>query len=318
MTYNIIGEYINYSKQCINNYFKLIFDKKYHQGLVNTFLNEYINKRYLSKDENIQLCVRKALNDTLKTIDKTNYELASNIVKTFNFIMYFDNVVDCESTKEIIEAISLFRTNVLNIKTTPKFNDALMEMVRTDLIKKKEYLDNIDDKRFEFSYFLTNLNNVYDTKVDQNIKFPDVYNSIVINRVFNSKEMSIKRSTVEYSMAALKVLKDMIAGIKYTYLINYPSGLSKNPEQFQKVFEILNHEVLKEGIVLKINFNDFLEEKEEIYKNMKEGFLFAAYLNEFEESKTNIELLKVFKYIIIKRKSNLDVVKTFKNVILID
>lgn len=319
MNYNIISEYVNYSKQCINNYFKKIFSDKYNQGIVNNFVNAYIDARYYEKTNNLQLNIRNKLSEILKDYSGKDIELANNIFKTFNFIMYLDNVTDADSTIEVINAINYFKEKVLLIKEDKNFVNDFFELVKRDLIKKKEYLDNINDKKFDFETNLTTYENVYDVIINQNLKFPEIYNSIVINRVFNSKEMSNKRSSIEYTYTALKILKDMIRGKYYEYMVNYPSGISNKKNSIDSLFGILDHDILKERVIIKINFEDFINEKDNLYNYMRVGYTFAVIIiNDFEENKNNLELLKLFRYIIIKRKNRFEIINEYQNIIVID
>ena len=69
--------------------------------------------------------------------------------------------MECESINEKINEIEKFRKDQLNINKNKKFNIELFNMVKEDLIKKKEYIDSIDNKKFEFEYDLTNIKNLW-------------------------------------------------------------------------------------------------------------------------------------------------------------
>lgn len=319
MNNNIITEYINFSKQCINHYFKLIMDKKYNKDIVNKLINVYIDSRYYTNTNNLPLTIRTNLNKASEEFKGADKDVASNVIKIFNFIMYFDNVVECESTVRVIEAIAKFRTNILDIKTNEKFNNTLLEVIKDDLIKKKEFIDTIDSDKFSFETLLTTKDKVYDVIVNQNLKFPVVYNSTVIDKVFKSKDLIDKRSIVEYNFTSLQILKDLISGSYYEYLITYPPKASANPEKLEQLFNIINNEMLLSRIVIKINFKDFLNEKEIIYEYMRLGYKFAAVLeNGFIEDDYNLNLLRVFKYIIINRRNSFIDVNSYKNIIKVD
>lgn len=319
MNSNIISEYINFSKQCINRYFKTILGKEYNKDIVNKLINSYIDSRYYTNSENLPLTIRTNLNEAAKDFKGIDLKLAHDVIKTFNFIMYFDNVIECESTVKVIEAIASFRVNVLGMKKDNKFNDSLFEMVKEDLIKKKEYLDTYDGDKFNFEYSLTNKDNVYNVHLKQNLKFPVVYNSTVIDRVFKSKELDNKRSLVEYNYTALQILRDIIQGKYYEYLISYPSSISQKVKNMEKLFIIINHEMMLNRITIKINYEDFIREKEYIYEYMRMGYMFAACIdNTFIENDTNLNFLKVFKYIIVSRRNNFMEINKYPNIIKVD
>lgn len=316
---NIVSDYIVFSKQCINKYFKIILDKDYNQDICNKLINLYIDTRYYSSNSNLPFAIRATLNNALTEFKGLDLKTALNVVKTFNFIMYFDNVTECDSVVKVIEALAEFRQNVLNIPSDKVFQEKLLETIKEDLIKKKEYIDAFDVDKFNFEQSLTNIDKVYNVILNQNLKFPNVYNSAVIDKVFKSKDLADKRALVEYNYTAHQVLKDIIKGNHYEYLVDYPREISKKEEEMDKLFNIFNNEVLIDRISIKINFDDFLKEKEKIYTYMRNGYKFAVQIdNKFIEDNHNLNLLKVFKYIIVKRRNSFIEINTYKNIIKVE
>lgn len=322
MNYNIITEYINFAKSCINKYLKKILGKYYNQELSNRLLNVYINSRYydeyLSSNQNLVYNIRENLEGTKKAlINEENKKDLENIVNAFEYIYYFDNVLECPSINEKIEEVENFRKENLGINRNKKFNQDLFETIKEDLIKKKEYIDTIESKKFDFNFSLTNIKNLYDVRLTHNLKFPVVYNSVVIDKVFNSKDLTQRKGVVEFSYTALKVLKDIIKGnFEYRYLVQYPSGISKKKTLSKKMFSILDNEILKEKIFIKITYDDFNNEKNEIYSYMRSGYKFVVILDDdFKDE--NIELLSVFRYIMISKNSSSKVTSKYRNIIFV-
>lgn len=316
---NIVSEYINFSRQCINRYFKKILANQYEQEIVNKLVNNYIDSRYYSNNDNLSFLIRTNLSKASEEFTGGERKTADNVVKTFNFIMYFDNVIECESTVKVIEAIAGFRLNVLDIETDKAFEDSLLEMVKEDLIKKKEFIDSFDAKKFDFECNLTTKDGLYDVVINQNLKFPNVYNSVVIDKVFKSKDLADKRAQLEYNFTALQVLKDIIKGNYFEYLVSYPSGISTKEGDLEKLLAILDNEVLIDRISIKISFDDFMMEKDTIYEFMRKGYKFTTMLNNnFTEDDHNIRLLTVFKYIIVNRRNSFIEVNNYKNTIKVE
>lgn len=322
MNYNIVTEYINFSKSCINKYLKKILGKYYNQELSNRLLNVYINSRYydeyLSSNQDLAYNIKENLKGTKKAIlNEENKKELENTMKVFEYIFYFDNVIECPSINEVIEEIEKFRKERLGINKNKKFNQDLFEMVKEDLIKKKEYLETIESKKFDFNFSLTNIRNLYDVKLNHNLKFPIVYNSVVIDKVFNSKDLAQRKSVVEFSYTALKVLKDIIKGnFEYKYLVQYPSAISKKKTLSKKMFSILDNDILKEKIFIKITYDDFNKEKDAIYGYMRNGYKFVIILDDdFEEE--NLKLLSIFRYIMVSKNNSSKVINKYRNIIFI-
>lgn len=322
MNYNIINEYISFSKICINKYLKKILGKHYNQNIVNRLLKVYVNSRYydvyLSSGKDFANNIRENLvnlSENLKKQEDVNQ--VDYTIESFEYIFYFDNVIECESINDKITEIENFRKDRLNINRNKKFNIDLFETIKEDLIKKKEYIETIDNKKFEFNYELTNLNNIYDVQINQNLKFPAVYNSAIVDKIFKSSELSQRKAAIEFSFAALKVLKDVIKGnFNYKYLVKYPSGVSSKKMLTNKLFSILDNDMLREKVIIKLDYNDFKNEKESIYEKIRKGFKFAIILNDdFVEEEDNIKLLYIFKYILVKKDTKLLVEKRYNNII---
>ncbi len=322
MNYNIITEYFNFSKTCVNNYLKKILGKYYDREIADKYIKVYMDTRYYGKysKDNIPFSdnVKNNLDYIYKLHERRDPEKKINYAnKAFGFIYYFDNVIECESINEIIDQIEVFRKDELGINKSKKFNTDLFEMVKEDLIKKKEYLDTINSEKFNFDYDATNLENVYDIRINQSLKFPAVYNSVMIDKVFNSSDLAQRRANIEFSFGALKVLKDIIRGIfNFEYLVQYPSDISNKKTLNKKLFSILDNDMLKDRVIIKIDYDDFLKEKESIYESMRIGYKYAVILNNsFEETESNIALLTVFKYIIVNSSNKYIFVDNYRNVI---
>ncbi len=324
MNFNIINEYITFSKSCINKYLKKILGKYYNQNIANRFLNIYINSRYydiyLSSGKDLAFNIRENLINASNTMKKQEDPIeVDNTLQAFEFIYYFDNVIECESTKEKINEIEEFRKERLNINKNSKYNSELLNTIKEDLIKKKDYVDTIENKKFELSYELTNISNLYEVTLNQNLKFPIVYNSAVIDKIFNSSDISQRKAAVEYSFTALKVLKDVIKGnFNYRYLVKYPSGISKKKTLNNKLYSMIENEMLKERIIIKIQYSDFQNEKEAIYERMRKGYKYAIVLDDtFKDDVDSVKLLSVFKYILVKKDYIFKGLSKTKNVVFI-
>ena len=325
MNNNIITEYFNFSKTCVNNYLKKILGKYYDRETGEKYLKIYMDTRYYGKYFNKNISFFDNVKNNMNYIYKLNASVDKDkkiyyTIKAFEFIYYFDNVIACDSINEIIDEIETFRKEELGINKNKKFNADLFEQVKEDLIKKKEYIDTINSDKFNYDYNMTNLEDVYDVRINQNLKFPVVYNSVMIDKVFNSKDLAQRRAMIEFSFAALIVLKDIIKGVfDFEYLINYPSEISTKKTLYSRLMSILNNEILKERITIKINYSDFLQEKEIIYNEIRHGYKFAVILDsEFRDTEEDAALLPVFKYIIVSKKKNYMHLNNYRNIIYLE
>ena len=113
MTINIMEQYIEITKQQIEEYMKLVFKDKFNKGYCELFTERYINIRYYNYYENevIETMRRKILNH-LKQVGEdiiinniNDRELIENMRIFFYYVLYFDDVVYYKDLKNKIQQI---------------------------------------------------------------------------------------------------------------------------------------------------------------------------------------------------------------------
>ena len=73
---------------------------------------------------------------------------------------------------------------------------------------------------------------------------------------------------------------------------------------------MIDNDITKEKLALKITYQDYLENKEEIYELTREGFHIALILDEtFAFNEETKKLLKVFTFLITSHQALYDVLK---------
>lgn len=310
MSCNILEEYINFSRKTLKKYASKIMDKKFDEDIFDRFLTVYVDARYYGNfkkiKENFDYNIGFVLREEYEKI-KVEYEqkYVENSFKTFKYLLYFDNVKESESLKKIVGELYKFRVSDLELKEDKKFEDEMFDMVKDDLFYKKEYIDKFISKSFSINYHLTNNKNVYNSVLESELKFPSLYNVKAINKIFNSKEIVEDRLIVEYSYVAVQVLMDIIKGeFSKSYLVEFVPDVNEKKNNQKRLFNIIDNDIAKDKIVLKINYSDFLADKESYYAKMRLGFKYAIVIDEaFVMNDSNIRFLSIFKYIIISAKS---------------
>lgn len=307
MQINVISEYVNFSRTSIEKYVKKILGKQFNKDVFDKYLSLYIEKRYYSFYPRAEKTFSYSIAKELWSFFEENGSLKEeeNTLKSFRFVMYFDNVKESDSMVKIIEELLLFRENDLGI-VDDKFSKEIFDMVRDDLLMKKEYIDKFYVENFGMNFYLTDVENLYDSFFESKIKFPRLYDKNSINKVFNSKDVSEDRLFVEYCYLAAQVLLDAIEGdFKKQYLIGYTDSLINKKNKDKHVMNAIDNDLAKEKIVLKINYADFLENKENYYAKMRVGFKFAAILDEkFKGKEDEFKLLEAFTYVMMSKKSS--------------
>lgn len=328
MSINIINQYINFSKKCINKYMKFIMQKKYNQDIFDELMKTYVDVRYYdlyqhqkkSNHSNIFYYLSNKTHSLMQdeTKSKIDKENIKNMFLTFYYILVFDNAIDCQSAKKTIKKLNQFRIEKLNINEE-NFEEEMFNMVKEDLLRKKQYITNFENKDFNVIYNKTNIKNLYNTQLESKIKFPKIYSKYAIDKVFISKEINEQKLFIIYPIIGAKILSNIVDGqYNKQYLIDFNINLISKEKKLKRLFSFIDDDITKEKIIIKINFTDFMKYKIYFINSMKLGFNYAVIIDDNSKvDNSNIDILKFFKYIIIKaNQENYERLSKLNNVVI--
>ncbi len=305
MNGNIASEYIMFSQNAIKKYLTLILGHHFDQDIYDDLINAYINTRYYNLypkkferlEENIVYYLKVSIQDIkddIKFKDKAKY-----MFQMFKYILYFDGVVECDSVRKLISEIKKYRIIELKLPGSD-FEVKLYNLLQNDLISKQQFLDSFDDKNFTVNYVKIK-EHIFDCILEHNLKFSKIYSDYAIKKVFNSKAINEQKSFVSYPLVCVKALKDVIKG-NYTkkYLIDYVFTIANKERKNKKLLNYIDNDIIKEKIVLKIDYDSYLADKEKVYELTKRGFKVSLKIKkDFKFDEDSIKLLKLFSYLIV-------------------
>lgn len=305
MSCNIVNEYIDFSRKTIKSYLKTILEHYYDQDIYDDLINAYINTRYYNMypvtskrfEVNIVYYLKKSIAHTKEESSK-NKAKAKYMFQIFKYILYFDNVRECESVRVLIKEIDDYRKGLGLVDED--FESKFYNMLKNDLLAKKEFIDSFKDKNFNINYLKVK-KQIFDCQLVHNIKFSKLYSEYAINKVLETKEIGEQKLFVTYSVVTTKILQDVIKGnFTKKYLVDYIIDLDNKPKKKKRLLTIINNDIVKEKIVLKINYNDYIAKKEEVYNLTREGYHIAIIMNDSKELDDDTKrLLKAFTYLIV-------------------
>lgn len=310
MANNIAKEYIDFSKKNINKYLKIILEKYYDKEIVSSLLETYINERYYNyyetKYKNQEANINYYMK--LKTIELTNNQTEKFIFKTkatfylFKYILYFDNVLKYDDIKEKIIEIEKYRTNTLElIKET--FVDEMLKLVKENEKRKQKYLESFESNRFEIKTNQTNKKNVYNVELTNTIKFNRIYSSYSINKVYTSGIVNEQKLFITYYQTTKRILQNAIEGIfTKEYIVDFPCSILEKEQKTNRLINIINDELIKNNLIIKFTYSNYLENKEIITKWIKEGYKIGIIIDEkYNYDEKSKMWLDLFKYIIVDK-----------------
>lgn len=312
MTINLMDQYIDIVKKQINTYMKAVFTNKFKKEYNDRFIEKYINTRYFNFNEDDERTIRKQIIEQLKMVQEDiiinhieDRELIEQMCVFFYYVLYFDHVVYYKDLREKINKTAKLRYKVLGKRSEEYSEEIYIKMV--DYEKQKQDLI----ERFntdEFAIKITNYSNmprVYRVNLTQKIKFPAEYSEFAINKAFTTGNAGEDRLFVEYYLVVVQVLKDILKqNFQRQYVVEFAYTLLNKPKKIKNLLNIINNLATQDKICLKLRHENFLKKKSEVYDLMREGYRFALIIdNSFEVNYKNLEMLKMFKYIIIDKES---------------
>ena len=307
---NIMNEYVSYGKKSFTKYMKMIFGNKFDKKINDAFLDTYINIRYSNyldestESYSLQRKLEKGFDNTLKELSKDE-ELNINDIANFrlfySYIYNLEQLYLLESQKKGIQEISQKRLELLNVNDE-HFVHEFSNILRDDIKKRKDYLDSFESDTFSIS-FSTLGKNKNNLKVDlkNNIKFPDLYSDVAIKRVGEKDKVSEDLAIIGFLQLTSLIVNDLIVSdFDKKYYIDLPSSFFDKKTKLNKIMEIIDNVFVQDKIRIVISFACFIRYKSYVMQLMRNGFVFALFLDDsFDYCSDNLLYLETFDKILL-------------------
>ena len=323
MAHNIARNYIDYDRNFLTEYINVITEKKLNSKIVDMIVDIYINIRYFDMYEHVKEY----------PIDNIEYYIIEKFKKEFNDKNKEKNIPLITSALIIIRYVFLIEKYSNNKKAIKQLDDYeekikekysntnilisnLMKDIKSNNHKKEKYINKLVSNDFSVVKYETNINNLADLSLDNTVKIPDLFSEIAINRVYNNGVIYEDRMLVFYILTVREILIDMINyDYDKRYLIDFPCSLLDKKNKLSKLFKIFDLDYLKERIVLKVLFSDYLDKKDDYDKLIHDGYSFAIEMD--IEIENNTTLLNIFSYIIVNNERDREILKKyFDNIVM--
>lgn len=320
---NIMNEYSSFTNKCLNNYMKLILDKRYDKYVANEFASTYINVRYSNyyNEQTIRLSINRkleiALDDTYKRLvsEDESYEDSAKYTREFyKKVFSIDQLYLLESQKNIISDINDLRYKYFNIDDN-SFNSEFGNILRDDIRKRKEFLDNFNSDTFNLDFYKLDKKNIY-VKPKNNIKFPEIYSDIAIKKASEKDPVSEDLAIISFLQLCSKVVYDLIScDFDTLYFIDLPKTFFDKKNKLNRIVGVIDNPFIQDKVRIVVTFECFMRYKSYILELKRQGFIFVIYLDKsFDYCSDNIEYLEIFDKIIMENGKyyNKDMLKNDK------
>lgn len=312
MASNVMQEYIKMTQDEVISYIKLIFERSYSKKIALRYMNAYLNVRFYNfypKDDN--LTFRKNYLNAIKEEEANivrampeKKKLIENMGLFFYYILYFDKISYRVDIDEIIEKLYKIRKKLLR-KDNEDFKENFRNTYEEYADKKEKFLKKFETEEFYLKVTdYEGANNANRVNLKYNIKFPMLYSTQAIENVFNSGLVAEDKLSVEYNLMSVEIIQDILKGnFKRQYIIEFNTNLFKKKRKLASLLNVINNSAVQDKVNLKITYKEFLQNKDNIYELMRDGFKFAVILdNSFEPEYANFERLNAFYYTIASKK----------------
>ncbi len=305
---NNIDKYIKFIKDYLTEYFKLIVKDKYKKIVYNEMLNTYIDIRYFNKYDKkykqIEKNIEYYIQENLRTLIEEDNKLVKNVNELYYFfwyLLYLDNTLEYDNLDKLIDKIIIDRKEKLDLNDD--ITKELKGLVKESEKKKNNFFNEYLSDTFNLELKSTNIKNVYNVLFSYNIKFPKIYSSYSINRVFKSDIISEDMCFIEYNLIS-KIVLDNIINKEYNkeYLVDFPFIITSKKEKTNRLLNIITNDLIRENVIIKVTYEYYTKYKSFISDLIKDGVKFAVIIDDtFDYEESSIIWLNIFTYIITNK-----------------
>ena len=305
---NNIDKYIKFIKDYLTEYFKLIVKDKYKKIVYNEMLNTYIDIRYFNKYDKkykqIEKNIEYYIQENLRTLIEEDNKLVKNVNELYYFfwyLLYLDNTLEYDNLDKLIDKIIIDRKEKLDLNDD--ITKELKGLVKESEKKKNNFFNEYLSDTFNLELKSTNIKNVYNVLFSYNIKFPKIYSSYSINRVFKSDIISEDMCFIEYNLIS-KIVLDNILNKEYLkeYLVDFPFIITSKKEKTNRLLNIITNDLIRENVIIKVTYEYYTKYKSFISDLIKDGVKFAVIIDDtFDYEESSIIWLNIFTYIITNK-----------------
>ncbi len=310
MSYSVMNNYLKLIKNNINEYMKIILDNKYNKSICDEFIDVYTSVFYydsynLERKNKQKNEINKNINEVYNKLISSNFNIDKS--KVIDVIYdFFEDVLNLESLyknekeyEKILEKINDLRKEKIH-KEDEEFKVKLIEKIKENLVKRKEFLEKYESKEFYIQKKKKDTH-LYNIELKYNIKFPMIYSEKAINKVFNSDIVSEDKLFIEYMLISIQIINDIENGIyNQNYLVEFTESLFEKKQKISRLLYVIDNQAIQDRLSFVIDYKNFIKYKDEIYNFVKSGFKIAINLDEsFEFDAVELKRLTIFSYVLI-------------------
>ena len=315
---NIITEYANYIEKSYIKIAKLLLGKNYSEEDFSSILSVYVKARYYDsfdrKSKSPYFNTKMYVKDELSKLENKDGVLEP-VLSIYNEIFNLEQ--SNYDAKELINNTLKYREKLK--LSSEKYVDEVTAICDEINKKRKEIQKAFASKDFSCNYKTTNLYKVFNVSLDYSFSIPKLYSDFAVDKVYTTGVINEDKLFVEYHLITCRLLNEILSfDFSNNYIVEFTCSLLEKANKVKNIFNIIDNDICKEKISLKISLSEFLENKDKILSYINDGYNFAIKIDDaYVDSLENRKLItSVFKYIIINSNNkNIDLFKECSNLI---
>ena len=325
MITNVMETYKKYVGVFLKDFTKAFFQEQYSEKISNEYIGTYIESRYYNMGEKKERYFYAtvynnltAKRDYLKQEYAKKYlDIIEDILKMYQFIFYIDGLRTMPDITEFSDLICKRRIEVFKLNKVKGLEKKFLKLIKGYIQFKENFLENYDCDNFELviqKYTL--IENTYKVELGYKFEFSYVYSQKVIDEVYNTGIVNEDKNMVAYMLLAVECIRDINnCNFDKKYLVDFANTLYDKKKKLNQTLRIINNIAIQDKIILKIQYKDFLEYKDDICELIGEGFKFAIILDDdFRVNMLELRKLDIFPYIIVQKEGKIfDKILDFEN-----
>ena len=302
MSINIAKKYIDFSNECLIKYMKLVGGSKVSKTNFKEILATYNGVRYYnyyppnfhSRNSNLNYYIDEKIHELYSAYSEKRIRKITNLVR---FILSLDFVHLDQIEGAVLTAESLRDDK----KQTIDFPKEFAKLLKENLNRKLKYLNEFKSDVFTLNYTRTNNHKVALVTLNYDLKFPVLYSETAIRKVYNSGIIDEQKLFIEYSLIAVKILKEIINNdFSSKYIVEFPYSIFDKKAKKNRLFNLIDSDAIKEKLVIKMDSLQYELNQDTVVEMIQNGYKMAIELNyNFDFNKNNVKRLEVFEYIIV-------------------
>ena len=315
---NIITEYANYIEKSYIKIAKLLLGKNYSEEDFSSILSVYVKARYYDsfdrKSKSPYFNTKMYVKDELSKLENKDGVLEP-VLSIYNEIFNLEQ--SNYDAKELINNTLKYREKLK--LSSEKYVDEVTAICDEINKKRKEIQKTFASKDFSCNYKTTNLYKVFNVSLDYSFSIPKLYSDFAVDKVYTTGVINEDKLFVEYHLITCRLLNEILSfDFSNNYIVEFTCSLLEKANKVKNIFNIIDNDICKEKISLKISLSEFLEYKNKIMDLINDGYSFSIMIDDsYEDSLESKKIItSIFKYIIIKSTDkNIDSFKECSNLI---